>query len=95
MQKEPTIGQYIDDEEKELVEAIENDEYVFGESNLISERVAFFKKAARKTLNDERQKISLRVPKNDLLRLKAKAMREGIPYQTAINSLIHKHVSTK
>ena len=95
MQKEPTIGQYIDDEEKELVEAIENDEYAFGESNLTPERVAFFKKAARKTLNDERQKISLRVPKNDLSRLKAKAMREGIPYQTAINSLIHKYVSTK
>jgi predicted DNA binding CopG/RHH family protein len=93
MKKEPHIGKYIDDEEKELVEAIERDDYVFGESNLNPEKLEFFKKAAQNTLNDERQKISLRVPKNDLSRLKAKAMREGIPYQTAINSLIHKYVS--
>ncbi len=93
MNKEPHIGTYIDDEEKELIEAIEQDEYDFGESNLNPERLEFLKKAAQNTLNDERQKISLRVPINDLSRLKAKAMREGIPYQTAINSLIHKYVS--
>ena len=93
MKQEPQIGEYIDDEEKELVEAIEYDKYVFGESNLNPEKLAFFKKAAQNTLHDERQKISLRVPKNDLSRLKAKAMREGIPYQKAINSLIHQYVS--
>ena len=71
----------------------QEDEYSFGESTLTPEKLAFFKKAAQNTLNDERQKISIRVPRNDLSRLKAKAMREGIPYQTAINSLIHKYVS--
>lgn len=93
MNKKPTIGQYIDKEEKELVEAIEHDDYNFGESGLTSEKLAFFKEAAKNTLNDERQKVSIRIPKNDLSLLKAKAMREGIPYQTAINSLIHKYVS--
>lgn len=93
MKKEPHINTYIDDDEKELVEAIESDKYDFGESNLDPERLVFLKKVAQNTLNDERQKISLRVPRNDLSRLKAKAMREGIPYQTAINSLIHKYVS--
>jgi len=44
-------------------------------------------------LNEERQKISLRVPRTDLARLKAKAMRDGVPYQTVINSLIHKHIN--
>ena len=93
MKKEPQIGTYIDDEEKELIEAIELDEYAFGESNLNPEKLGFLKKSAQNTLNDERQKISLRVPKNDLSRLKSMAMREGIPYQTAINALIHKYVS--
>jgi len=93
MNSPPSIGTYIDAEEKELIEAIELDEYDFGKSNLNPDRLAFFKNAAQNTLNDERQKISLRVPKNDLSRLKAKAMRDGIPYQTAINSLIHKYVS--
>jgi hypothetical protein len=40
-----------------------------------------------------RAKISLRVPKRDLVRLKSRALQEGIPYQTLINALIHRYVS--
>lgn len=93
MNNEPKIGAYIDDEERELVEAIESDDYEFGESQLTPARLAVLQDAARNTLNEQRQKISIRVPRTDLSRLKAKAMREGVPYQTVINSLIHKHVA--
>ena len=93
MNTEPRIGAYLDDEERELIESIECDDYEFGESELTQEHLAYLQEAARNTLNEERQKISLRVPKTDLARLKAKAMRDGIPYQTVINSLIHKHVT--
>ncbi len=48
---------------------------------------------ARATMTDERAKISLRVPKRDLTRLKSRALQEGIPYQTLINALIHRYVS--
>ncbi len=48
---------------------------------------------ARATTNDERFKVSLRIPKGDLVRLKSRALQEGIPYQTLINSIIHKYVS--
>jgi hypothetical protein len=34
MKKEPSMGAYIDDEEKELIEAIELDRYSFGEATL-------------------------------------------------------------
>ncbi len=94
MNTEPKIGTYLDDEEQELIETIESDDYEFGENALTPERVEFFKQAARNTINEQRAKISIRVPKTDLAKLKAKAMREGIPYQTAINSLIHKYVSS-
>jgi predicted DNA binding CopG/RHH family protein len=93
MNQEPKIGAYLDDEERELVEAIEADDYEFGENQLTEERRAELQQIARNTLNEQRQKISIRVPRTDLARLKAKAMREGVPYQTVINSLIHKHVS--
>lgn len=93
MNKEPTIGSYIDDEERELIEAIEAGEYDGSESLLTDARRAELQQIARNTLNEQRQKISLRVPRTDLARLKAKAMREGVPYQTVINSLIHKHVN--
>jgi predicted DNA binding CopG/RHH family protein len=51
-------------------------------------------KIARATINDERFKVSLRIPKSDLARLKSRALQEGIPYQTLINSIIHKYVSS-
>jgi predicted DNA binding CopG/RHH family protein len=43
-------------------------------------------------MTDERAKISLRIPKRDLVRLKSRALQEGIPYQTLINALIHRYV---
>jgi predicted DNA binding CopG/RHH family protein len=49
--------------------------------------------AARNTLNDERVPISLRISKHNLSKLKARALREGMPYQTLINSILHKAVN--
>ncbi len=48
---------------------------------------------ARPAMTNERAKISLRVSKRDLTRLKSRALQEGIPCQTLINALIHKYVS--
>ncbi len=93
MAKIPTIGKYFDDDEKELIEAIESDDYKVGKSFLTPERKAELQEYARATINAERTKITLRVSKADLLRLKAKAMQEGMPYQTLINSILHKAVS--
>jgi predicted DNA binding CopG/RHH family protein len=89
---EPTIGRFLDDEERELIELVEGDNFVF-ESLLTPERKKQVEAMARATMNDEREKISLRVSKTDLSRLKSKAMQEGIPCQTLINSLIHKYVA--
>jgi len=93
MTTEPKIGSYLDEEERELAELIESDAYEPGESQLTPERLAHLQEAARNTLNDDRQKISLRISKTNLARIKAKAMRAGMPYQTYINALIHKDVS--
>lgn len=93
MKKIPTIGKFLDDEEKEIHEAIERDDYKVGKNFLTPARLKELKAAARTTMNETRVKISLRLPETDLARLKAKAMREGMPYQTLINSILHKAVS--
>jgi predicted DNA binding CopG/RHH family protein len=36
--------------------------------------------------------INIRLSENDLLKLKSKAMSDGIPYQTYLASLVHKHL---
>ena len=94
MSKEPTIGVFFDEEEEELYNAIQSDDYEIGENFLTPERKAELMQAARNTLNGgERTQITLRISKYNLTKLKARAMREGMPYQTLINSILHKAVN--
>jgi predicted DNA binding CopG/RHH family protein len=90
----PTIGAFIDDEEKQLFELIESDDYKPGKSFLTPARLKELQTIARANITEERTKIYLRLPNTDLQRLKAKALREGMPYQTLINSILHKAVSS-
>ena len=39
--------------------------------------------------------ISLRIAEYDLEKLKEKAARDGIPYQTLINTVLHKYVTNQ
>jgi CopG antitoxin of type II toxin-antitoxin system len=92
MKKRPEIGRYLDDEEKALVQAFETGDAPV-KTGLTPTRKREIEAMARATMTDERAKISLRVPKRDLTRLKSRALQEGIPYQTLINALIHRYVS--
>ena len=42
----------------------------------------------------KRKSINIRISEQDLFRVKSKALAEGLPYQTYISSIIHKHVKT-
>ena len=80
-------------EELAFMEDLENSPHPLV-SVLTPERRAEVAKIARATINDERFKVSLRIPRGDLTRLKSRALQEGIPYQTLINSIIHKYVTS-
>jgi predicted DNA binding CopG/RHH family protein len=90
--KPPKIAGFLDEEEMALVKAIEAPGYA-PRSKLTPAGKKAYAAAARAAMNETRVKISLRIPESDLLRLKAKAMREGMPYQTLIGSILHKAVS--
>jgi predicted DNA binding CopG/RHH family protein len=92
MAKKPEIGAYLDDEEKQIIEAVEADDAVFV-SHLTPKRKKEIEAIARAAMNPVREKITLRIASQDLMRLKAKAMSEGMPYQTLIGSILHKAVS--
>lgn len=96
MTNEPKIGAYYDDEEKALIEDMEatiNQDDFKPHSILSPERLTMHQEAARNTLNEKTMPVTIRVPRTDLVRLKAQAAREGIPYQTWIKSILHKSVS--
>jgi predicted DNA binding CopG/RHH family protein len=92
MAKKPEIGAYLDDEEKQIIEAVESDDAVFV-SHLTPKRKKEIEAMACAAMNPVREKITLRIARQDLMRLKAKAMSEGMPYQTLIGSILHKAVS--
>jgi predicted DNA binding CopG/RHH family protein len=92
IKKYPTLEE-INAEEKELMKLIESDDYVPPTNELTQEKANRFQAIARATLNEERTKISLRLRSSDLRRLKERASKEGMPYQTLIGSILHKAVS--
>ena len=47
--------------------------------------------ASARTQREKTKLVSIRVREHDLARLRARSEREGLPYQTLINSLIHRY----
>ena len=79
-------------EEKALLESIENDEWKSAKNkNAIMKEL---KETASNTMLKD-QRMNIRIGKRDLEGIKAKALEEGIPYQTLVASIIHKYVSGK
>ena len=77
-------------DERELIESSERGEWATV-GNIEAQR-AFWKQAARQTLDAKRKRISISIPERDLVKLKTRAAEEGMPYQTLINSILHKYV---
>lgn len=77
----------LDPEEEEILKAFEEGTLV-RVKNFHKEKKKL-EEAARNTLNKTKN-INIRISARDLYKLKAKAMREGIPYQTLASSILHK-----
>jgi predicted DNA binding CopG/RHH family protein len=82
----------IDLEEKRLSKGIEADEWT-SVKDIISYKKHLREVASRTMLKDQR--MNIRIAKRDLDGLKAKALEEGIPYQTLVSSILHKYVIGK
>jgi predicted DNA binding CopG/RHH family protein len=82
-----TRADFDSDEEFEEYEFLENGDYEI--PPLDPERKAELEEAARNTL--KRKRISIMVRERDLEKLKAKAEKLGMPYQTLINSILHQY----
>lgn len=81
----------LDAEERELSRSIEAGEWK-PIKNFAREKKRI--QAIAKATLEKTRNINLRLSERDLLRLKAKAIEEGIPYQTLAASLLHKYAST-
>jgi len=78
---------YSDSDEMELVKSLENEEWV---SDLTRKEKKQYEEYARNSLNKQKR-INIRMTVRDLKKIQAKAVEEGLPYQSLISMLIHKY----
>ena len=76
-------------EELELLEYMESDPKSVPN---VKERISFIKNAVIEDINTKKQ-VNFRINQNDLDKLKSKALVDGIPYQTLLNSIVHKFLN--
>ena len=86
--KDPFDGLILDDEEQAIEDALERGEYV--QVGYLEDTKKMLQEAdlLHTKLNNTKP-ITLRVNQLDLIKIKAKAKRNNIPYQTLLSSMIH------
>ena len=80
----------LDAYEKELLQLDESEKISLDLGDSIEKEAHVI--AARETLQKDKR-INIRMSGRDLLSLKRKANRFGMPYQTLISSILHQYVS--
>jgi len=77
-------------EEKEIVKSFEKGEWV--PTADLSRRKKELVQYARNTLRKDKR-LNIRISEKDLIELQRKAVREGLPYQTFVASILHKFIN--
>ena len=77
----------LDSEEKEILEAFNADKLKRVQD--INQELSRHKVIADATFKKD-TRINIRLSSKDLRALKARALKEGIPYQTLVSSVLHK-----
>lgn len=80
----------LTDEEARLLRSVESGDWISTESN--AKALEKYRSYAAETLRKDRR-VNIRISHRDLESLQKRALREGLPYQTLIASILHKYVS--
>ena len=80
----------LDQEERDLLESVESGEWESVPG--LEEEIQRHQEVARNTLRKDRR-VNIRISSRDLDDLQARAVEEGLPYQTLMASVLHKYVS--
>jgi predicted DNA binding CopG/RHH family protein len=77
-------------EEKEILDSFEKGEWV--PVTDLPKRRRELAEYARNTLRKDKR-LNIRISERDLMELQRKAVKEGLPYQTYVSSIIHKFIN--
>ncbi len=79
----------LDNEEKEILDSYENEEWISVKNK---RTISKYQSIAQATLKKDKR-VNIRITGKDLEMLQEKALKEGIPYQTLMSSVLHKYVT--
>ena len=80
----------LDEEELQILHDFENGEFE-SIDNLVTEK-RMLEETARNTLQTYKQ-VNIKLLSRDLEVIRKMAVKEGIPYQTLISSIVHKYLN--
>ncbi len=94
MKKDDSMSEWaenwsLNSEEQKILEAFEAGDYELAPNHQQRTQEAV---DAAKAFSRKNARLNIRISDDDLLRLKLKASKEGLPYQTLAASVIHKFV---
>ncbi|HXK50299.1 MAG TPA: hypothetical protein PKW56_07515 [Clostridiales bacterium] len=80
----------ITKEEKQILDSVEKGEWK--QVTDLKNNIAKYKQIAAATLRKDKR-VNIRITERDLVRLQKIAIKEGLPYQTLISSILHKFIN--
>ena len=80
----------LDKDEKDLLESFERGEWKSVPD--LEKRKLELQGYARETIRKDKR-VNIRISGRDLRQLQRIALREGLPYQTLISSILHKYIN--
>lgn len=80
----------LDKEERDILESFERGKWKSAPD--LKKRKTDLKNYARATIRKDKR-VNIRISERDLQELQRRAIREGLPYQTLISSILHKFVN--
>ena len=81
---------YYNNEERELIESIEGEDWTEVEN--MEEAIEEARRIAQAT-TVKSERMNIRMSERDMKAIKARAMKEGLPYQSLVSSVLHKYVN--
>jgi predicted DNA binding CopG/RHH family protein len=84
------IKMKLNKQEKEIVESVERGDWrsVRG----VKKQTKRYQEYAKATVRKDKR-VNIRMSEKDLIRIRKKAMEEGLPYQILISSVLHRYAN--
>jgi predicted DNA binding CopG/RHH family protein len=81
---------YHNEEERKLIEAIEGEDWT--EVDDMAKALEDARRIAQAT-TAKSERMNIRMSERDIKALKARAIEEGLPYQSLVSSVLHRYIS--